>query len=116
MLDTALDEIIGYFSRILSDVGLEETGLQKLISKVERSRDDVPLDMSLYRLSPPNIITWVIDIPDDVMKALEWPFSLLNLVSESVEVVDSRDEVNNEVAEYDPVATQVKNHAQRTWL
>ena len=112
-LSNAVDEIVGFFSGILSDVGFGLTGLENLFENVAIPRYDEPLDMSLYRLSLPSMIKWI--IPPFPAEEIDKMVGVLekvgiDLVSESVEVVDGRDEVNREVAEYDPVTGKLKGH------
>ncbi len=106
----ALDEIVGFFSGIFSEIGIDETGLNTLLEKVELSRNDVRLDMSLYRLSVPSIIKWGIPIfpAEEIDKMLGVLEKVgIDVVSESVEVVDSRDVANEDVAVYDPATVQL---------
>ena len=110
VVSNAVDEIVGFFSGILSDVGFDVTRLENLFEKVAIPRYDVPLDMSLYRLSAPSIIKWVIpSFPaeeiDEMVGVLEKVG--IDVISESVDVVDGGDVVNSEVAAYDPAKVQL---------
>ena len=107
----ALDEIVGFCAGIFSGIGIDETGLNNLFEKAELSRNDVPLDMELYRSSPLTLISWVIPVfnPTELNNLLNSLDNVgIDLISESVEVVDSEDVVNSEVAEYDPGDAQLK--------
>ena len=110
VVSDAVDGIVGFFSGILSDVGFGVTGLENLFDKVGLPRNDVRLDMSLYRLSAPSIIKWLIppfpaEEIDKMLRVLERVG--IDVVSESVEVVDRDDVVNEDVAVYDPATVQL---------
>ena len=92
VVENAVGEIVGFFSGILSGVGLDETGLDDFVSHFE-SRitslgQDVPLDMSRYDLTWLNILDLV--LPGDVSKELLGILKLDNLfrINEPVKVAD----------------------------
>ena len=109
-VNDAMDEIVGYFSGILSDVGFEETGLNNLFSNVRRpQRDGVSLDMSLYHLSLSDIVRFVVPGVKIIQKIVELVNKVpgINIKSDVALVVPVK-VLNEQVAEYNMDDTQLE--------